>query len=64
MRRLLPLVVLTALLPLGGASASTCAPPDEGEPRCCPPHYLVEIDNGVVYLAVPHPTQNPCILPQ
>lgn len=54
-------MLLTALLPLGGSPASACAQPAEGEPTtCCPPQYLVEIDNGVVYLGVPDPTQRPC----
>ena len=59
-RLLLPLLILAALPLTGTTPASACANPAEGEPNCCPPRYLVEIDNGVVYVGVPDPTPDPC----
>lgn len=63
MRRLLPLLALAVFLPLGSASASTCAEPQDEPAQCCPPQYLIEIDNGIVYLAVPDPLVRPCLYP-
>lgn len=54
MRRLVPLLVIAALLPLGGSSASACAPPDEGPPRCCESH-LVSVTVGDHTVSVPDP---------
>jgi hypothetical protein len=53
-------MALAVLLPLGSASADSCANPAEGEPQCCPPHYLVEYDRWPFYLAIPDPTAPPC----
>ena len=55
MRRLLPLVALLATLPLGGGTASACAPPAEGEPQCCTQPPLVVVDTEYAYVAVPNP---------
>ena len=62
MRRLLPLVLLTALLPLGSGPASACPNPEEGEPPPCCTSYrnVVELGDGVIYLTIPDPTSPPC----
>ncbi|HEV2892066.1 MAG TPA: hypothetical protein VGX28_16960 [Frankiaceae bacterium] len=59
MRRLLIPLVLLAGLPLGAGTASACAQPAEGEPVCCPPRYLLVVDQPPLSIYVQDPTQNP-----
>jgi hypothetical protein len=56
MRRLLPLTVIAALVPLGGSSASACAPPDEGTPPPCCQRTLYTLTVGDTTIHVPDPT--------
>lgn len=59
MRRLLLPLALIALPLTGTTPASACAQPAEGEPTCCPPRYLLVVDEPPLSIYVADPTWSP-----